>query len=74
MMPVIVRGKSGSSAQNSFIESAIGLDLGRQAAVNVSVAAIDATEASKIPHRLATINTRSRYAKPIVVALTGSKR
>src|SRR6266404_6298647 len=46
---------------------------GKKKKLNVSVAAIDATAASMNPQKLAIINTRSRYAKPAVVAFTGTR-
>ena len=46
---------------------------GKKKKLKVSVAAIEAIEASKNPQRLAMINTKSRYAKPVVVALTGTR-
>ena len=46
---------------------------GKKKKLKVSVAAIEATEASKNPQILAMISTSSRYAKPMVVALTGSR-
>jgi hypothetical protein len=41
--------------------------------LKVSVAATDATEASKNPQVLAIISTSRRYTKPWVVALTGNR-
>ena len=46
---------------------------GKKKKLNVSVAAIEAMEASKNPQKLAMINTKSKYAKPVVVALTGTR-
>src|SRR5258706_4587575 len=47
---------------------------GKKKKLNVSVAAIDATDASRNPQTVAIINTSRRYAKPTVVALTGTTR
>jgi hypothetical protein len=46
---------------------------GKKKNLNVSVATIEVIEASKNPQKLAMINTRSRYANPVVVALTGTR-
>jgi hypothetical protein len=41
--------------------------------LKVSVAATEATEASRNPQILAMISTSRRYANPCVVALTGNR-
>jgi hypothetical protein len=46
---------------------------GRKKKLKVSVAAIEVTAASTNPQTLALISTRSRYANPAVVALTGTR-
>jgi hypothetical protein len=47
---------------------------GRKKKLKARVAAIERIDASIKPHVLATIRTSSRYANPIVVALTGTRR
>ena len=46
---------------------------GKKKKLKVSVAVIEASDASKKPQTVAMISTSSKYAKPAVVALTGRK-
>ena len=46
---------------------------GKKKKLKVRVAAIEAIEASKNPHRLAMSNTRQQVCKPLVVALIGTR-